>query len=296
MLAIMSAPLSAVGLAAAIVHAIEFSVSILLEDHAIHHGPSGGFPDNHVVLRGIVDTLQRLTSKITNNHQRALGPDKKAAKLSEAAQHLLKLGDETTGLTNLVTDAVLRVRDRVSYGDSRWATTRDALLVVWKEKEITSVKKRFGAVRKELDGTLLLALRQELDHSSEKSLPLFEVDDSRNRHWERWQSDAMDAIHANDWRPKNKKHVEDFSSYVDRLVLSEEKVHFSNEIFANLHFDEQDDRLHNIAAPHERSFKWIFDSRHQKEGSFLEWLGSTNGQNLFWVTGKHCAYVDVNRV
>jgi hypothetical protein len=112
------------------------------------------------------------------------------------------------------------------------------------------------------------------------------VHDSRTHHWERWQNDALDTIQANGWKPKNKKHVEEFSKQVDALILAENKAHFCREVFAHLHFEEQDDRLQSISAPHEGSFDWIFEPRRQKEGGLLRWLGDTSGQNLFWVTGK----------
>jgi hypothetical protein len=68
--------------------------------------------------------------------------------------------------------------------------------------------------------------------------------------------------------------------------LAENKAHFCREIFAHLHFAEQDDRLHSISTPHEGSYDWVFEKRGQKESSLLRWLGDTSGRNVFWMTGK----------
>jgi len=114
---------------------------------------------------------------------------------------------------------------------------------------------------------------------------MISVDDPQTVHREKWLKDALEAIRANDWKSKNKKNVEAFSALTDKLVVAEDEAHFRDQVFKYLHFPEQDDRLHSISKPDENSFDWIFDERRQKEGSFIEWLGGTSGQNVFWMTG-----------
>ena len=104
-------------------------------------------------------------------------------------------------------------------------------------------------------------------------------------HQEAWQHDAVESITTNDWKAKNKKHVEEFSTLVDSLVLADTEARFRELTFANLHFKEQDDRLHSISKPNDESFQWIWNSRQQGKGSFPMWLGDTSGQNVFWMTG-----------
>lgn len=118
----------------------------------------------------------------------------------------------------------------------------------------------------------------------------FSIDGSGAHPRERWQQETLDIIRTNDWKPKNKTHVEEFSEKVNSLILAENEAQFYDDIFANLHFPEQDDRLYSIGAPVKGSFRWMFDARHQKEGSFLDWLGNTSGQNLFWITGEDPSY------
>jgi hypothetical protein len=102
----------------------------------------------------------------------------------------------------------------------------------------------------------------------------------------------MDSIHTNDWKPKNKKHVEEFSKKVDSLITVENEAHFRLEVFAKLHFPTMEDRSHSIPAAHDGTFEWMFDSPpscedgKQPPSVFLDWLGDKGGQNLFWVTGK----------
>lgn len=138
---------------------------------------------------------------------------------------------------------------------------------------------------------ILTCDRQSLDQPNEKGLPLFSVEDTRTQHWGRWQDRAIESVNVNGWTPKNKQHVEEFSRLVDAFIISENEAHFRNEMFANLHFDEQDDRLHSINAPHENTFQWILEPRYQKDSKLLEWLGATGGQNLFWLTGKNSSQI-----
>lgn len=111
------------------------------------------------------------------------------------------------------------------------------------------------------------------------------LEDTQVYHQEAWQHEAIDSIRANDWKAKNKKHLDEFSKTVDSLVLAETEARFRVLTFANLHFKEQDDRLHSISKPNEESFQWIWNSRQQGKGSFPMWLGDTSGQNVFWMTG-----------
>jgi hypothetical protein len=132
----------------------------------------------------------------------------------------------------------------------------------------------------------LTRCRQPVNQPHEMDLSIFRVEDFRAPHLGRWQTAAIDAINANGWQPNKKQHVEEFSKLIDSLVVAENETYFCNEMFAILHFAEQDDRLHSISAPHGDSCSWIFDERTQKETGLLEWLGSNDGQNVFWLTGE----------
>jgi hypothetical protein len=116
------------------------------------------------------------------------------------------------------------------------------------------------------------------------------LEDTQAFHQQSWQHEAVEAIRTNDWKAKNKKHLEDFSKLVDNLVLADTEARFRDLIFANLHFPEQDDRLYSISKPSEDSFQWIWNSQQQGKGSFPVWLGDTSGQNVFWLTGTRCSH------
>lgn len=131
----------------------------------------------------------------------------------------------------------------------------------------------------------LTRCRQYLDQSAETGLPVFSEEGSRV-YWEMWQNESLDMVHANEWKSKNKKHVEEFSKQVDRLISAANESYFCEQIFERLGFEELDHRLHSIPAPHQGTLEWVFDDRQTDEGGVLEWLGNQRGENLFWITGR----------
>lgn len=152
-------PLPAVGLASSIVQIVDFSVKICQKDQKIYQPTEGDSVENHALLQHVADNLFRLSLNLDRNDLKKLASDPKRGKLSEPAEHLLKLSDETKELTTTLVDAVIQAQARGSYGDPKWNTIRDALSTVWKKKEITGTKKKLKNVRKEVDTVLLVALR-----------------------------------------------------------------------------------------------------------------------------------------
>jgi len=155
-------PIPAVGLASAILQILDFAIKCLRKDNAIFQ-PSDpeATPavENAQVLQRIIDNLYRLTDAIDNAELKKLHDGSKG-KLSEPAQNLLKLSEETKELTNPLVDALIATQAKGSFGDPRWGTAREALCNgVWKERDVKGLKKKLRAVRREVDIALLLALR-----------------------------------------------------------------------------------------------------------------------------------------
>jgi hypothetical protein len=152
-------PLPAVGLASAIVQIIDFSVKCTRKDHKVYQPTEGNFVENYAILQDVASNLFRLSLNLDQNDLKKLASDPKRGKLSEPAEELLKLSDQTKELTTTLVDAVLQAQARGSFGDPKWQTVREALSTVWKKKEITGLKKKLRNVRKDVDTVLLVALR-----------------------------------------------------------------------------------------------------------------------------------------
>ena len=155
-------PIPALGLASANIQILDFAIKCLQKQNQIYQ-PSGSestpVVENAQVLQKIVNNLYRLTDAIDNSELKRLS-DASQSKLSEPAQQLLKISEETKELTGPLIDALIVTQAKGSFGDPRWGTAREALCNgVWKERDVTGLKKKLRAVRKEVDVTLLLALR-----------------------------------------------------------------------------------------------------------------------------------------
>ncbi|KAH6000885.1 hypothetical protein HBI82_160660 [Parastagonospora nodorum] len=289
-------PIPAVGLSSALVQIIDFSINTLRKDHNIYQPEDASTTpvENALILQNIINNLYRLTDAVDQSELKKLQADKaekrKSTKLSDAAQQLLKHSEDVKLLVEGLRDALISAQARGTPEDPTWQTARDALMAgPWKKKDVTSTKKKLRALRREIDTSLLLALRQYLDQSMETGLPVFAKDgsDVPLTHWEKWQNDALDAIHANDWKPSKKKNVDEFAKIVDLLVTVEKEDYFCEGVFGKLRFGEAEERMCAVEGPAEGSMRWVFeDERMGDEGGLLEWFGNVRGENLFWIRGK----------
>src|SRR5690242_3598747 len=93
-------PIPAVGLASALVQIIDFSINVLRKDHLIYQpSDTSTIPvENATILQAIINNLYRLTDLVGYSELRKLqnekSEQKKNAKLSEAAQQLLKQSEQ----------------------------------------------------------------------------------------------------------------------------------------------------------------------------------------------------------
>jgi hypothetical protein len=314
--------LPAVSLASSLIQVTDFSIKITRKDHKVFQpiGSDTSIVENHTLLQDVANHLNRLLLKLDINDLKKLSADpKRKGKLSEPAEQLLKISAEAKELGRTLVDSVLRAQAQGSYGDPKWGTVREALMTVLKKKEVTAIKKKFKTIRKEVEANLMINLRlvcfqclhsnfrlglvinwpnrQYLDQSAETGLPVFTEEGNHIHHVEKWQNDAMDAIHTKDWKPKSKKDMEEFSKQVDKLIQAENEAIFCGDVFEMLHFPVLDDRLQSITPAQQGTFEWIYENgpsadlwaANPQQSSLTDWLGSTNGHNLFWLTGKHPA-------
>ncbi|KAF1943450.1 hypothetical protein EJ02DRAFT_510967 [Clathrospora elynae] len=294
----MTKPIPAVGLASALIQTIAFSIQTLRKDHPIAQPTDPSTPpvESAAFLQDIIHNLFRLTDLIETSELKTLHDEKSgraAKKLSEPAQQLLKHAEVLVKeLTNPLILALIAAQENGKSGDGQWGSAREALMLsgggVWKKGDVTGAKKKFRALRKDVDTSLLLAMGQYLDQSAETGLPVFSSEENGVgvRHWERWQNEALDLIHAHKWKSSKKKNVEEFSKVVDKLVVAEQETVFLETVFKRLWFEELDERVNSIPNPADGGFEFVFGDSARQVGGLLEWFGSRRGEGVFWITGK----------
>ncbi|KAL6709776.1 hypothetical protein ACN47E_001205 [Coniothyrium glycines] len=292
----MVKPIPAVVLGSALVQTLDFCINTLRKDNPIHHSSSAPV-ENAVLLQDIINNIHRLIDLTNHSELKRLHDeartDKKAKKLSEPAQQLLKLADQTKELAQPLINVLRTTQAKGTFNDPRWETARQAIITAsgdWKNSDVKSSKKKFRALRRDTDSSLLLALRQYLDQSKETGIEI-EILDERNGqemagYLGRWQSSALDAVQRHDWKSGKKKHVDEFGLLVDGLVEMERQEYFVQSMFKGLWFEELDERVNSVARPMEGTLEWLIGEKQAQAGGLLEWLGNVRGEGVFWVTGK----------
>lgn len=298
----MPQALPAVGLASCALQLVEFATKILLPDHEIYQPKTGPSVKGRQLVRVVTHELYRLTEQVDGRKQRSSRGEKKNGKLEDAFQNMLKLSEAIQAEVAELIDAFVQVQAKCEDEEPTWTTLREALSSSRSKGRFLPPKSKLQLLKEDVEKELLRALRcvevgstnlvcictnscrAYIDQSPDKGPTVASLDANYSIHLEVWQHDAIAAINKNSWKAKNKKHVEEFSKYVNDLILIENESYFRERTFASLHFAEQDDRLHSISKPNEDSFKWIFNPK-QQAGGFVDWLGETNGQNVFWMTG-----------
>lgn len=291
----MVKPIPAVGLASALVQTIDFSINTLRKDHAIYQPTHPSTPpvENAACLQTIIHNLYTHIDAIDLSELKSLHtstPDKKPKKLSEPAQQLLKLADQTKDLAATLITALSAAQAKGTYADPRWSTARAALLKsVWKKGDVTGAKKKFRSLRRDVDTALLAAMKGFLEQSAETGLPVLSANATGERssvgHVERWQNEALDAVHGKGWKVGKKKDMEEWAGVVDRLVGGEKEERFFEGVMGLLGWEESEERVNGVVGPDGGAYEWVFGESGRVVGGLLEWFGSARGEGVFWVTG-----------
>lgn len=153
----MSQLVPAIPLALSVVQTIDFADKLLSQNHPIHYSDTGANPGSFAVLNNVSNNLYRLNARIVDAISSRSSSDRKSTKVNEAA--LLRHAHQTKEVTSTLTDVVLQAQAKLNYSEPNWATVKDALATVMKEKEITVMRKSLAAIRTEIDVIMLLALR-----------------------------------------------------------------------------------------------------------------------------------------
>jgi hypothetical protein len=146
-----------VGLASAIIQALDFADKVLSPHHTIlDQGAAKGAssPGNHAVLQNVANNLYRLITGIPK-------ADKKAGKIGgNALSSLLNQGESARIWIGYMIDYVLQAQAKLNYGEQpNFSTVREALITVKKDKDLVNLKDFLKTLRNQVDTSLLATLR-----------------------------------------------------------------------------------------------------------------------------------------
>ncbi|KAL2872593.1 uncharacterized protein BJX67DRAFT_376398 [Aspergillus lucknowensis] len=263
------AELASLGLACSIIQLVDFGSKLFSKARKIANSPhSVGDQENELVT--IAKDLKALVHNLEQDPARD-------STLNELRRACCGVADE---LIRIIED--LKARHPEPGG--RWASFKQAVSLVRKEKEIQDLEMRLQKLQAQISTHLITTL------SSQQSSTMVYI----NRLIERTTRLEMNTANTiNTLRLEIldalKRRPEDDSSLPlttvgDKLAdlsRSGSSLEKQQKILQSLTFDAIDWRYSNIKKEHEETFQWIFED---PETEFMEWLKSRNG--IYWIEGK----------
>ncbi|KAI4640944.1 uncharacterized protein J4E79_011783 [Alternaria viburni] len=287
-------PLAALGIAGNIIQIVDFASSLVSRSHELYQSADGKLAD-HTVLHSAAQTLLGLCDEL-----RLLAPEselprgpaaaafvskpagsKEPPKLSAADARLVQLMKDCEAAANKLRAALNKASG--SSRNNAWKSVYQALKSIHSDQEITKLASQLEGIRKQVDSTVLVSIRQRVDAVVAKPASAKFPSNLRGFQIERDQRDKklLEAVYANNWTGTNAQDVEEFSRHLRSNTSKSQKEQFCDLLLPRLYFQHMVNRSESISEAHKETFEWLFDPRY----SFSTWLQEKD-EGLYWITGK----------
>ncbi|KAI0474814.1 hypothetical protein F4859DRAFT_514659 [Xylaria cf. heliscus] len=293
-------PASAFGIAVNAIALVDFVGKLVTKGYKIYHEANAAFGGT-TALRAIAQNLQQLTAEAaleSTSHQRhppaRVGSFPWLQKKSDAENQLESLNRESQQVSQKLLEAIERLMSMSR--TTKWDTFVQALLCIWKESEIQEIREEAERIRKQLDTTLLVCLRQQMGRlmqdrerttkdydakNMKKDLQVFMAD------CKAWQVQLLEEFCQDPTTNSRGEGVDVFSDRLKGHIGKEGMGAFINLILRRLSFDELSFRQDEVCSAHRKTFEWLYADAHEATAvDFKTWLQADDTNNLFWVTGK----------
>jgi len=272
-------PLAALGVAAAVVQFVSFATQLIEGAHAIHHSISGQIAEN--------EQLEFVITEMRNQSGRLVS-SKPLCDQSNDEKAVGRLTTQCATLSNAILDILERVRAKNP--KSKWSSAKAALKGAWGASEKEELQQQLDSCRSQLNLQLTALMGSETKERLDRLIKTGEVN-----------SDDIASLRRNVALLKQGvevKHISDEAMDQLRklLMLSDQALSAvaQHRILAGLRFQLMNERFHDVAEAHNRTFEWIFDADHQitsddvpqgkLQMSFPRWL--EHGSGVFHIAGK----------
>ena len=135
-------PLSALGVAAAVVQFLDFSSGLISGTYKIYKAEDGDAPTNQT-LRKVATDLKDISDQLNQKGDSQSGPE-------QLCRECLDVADELTS----VLDRLMKQEKQ-----SIWSSFRLALRAVWSQDKLESLQKRLDNLRQQMSMHFLLSMR-----------------------------------------------------------------------------------------------------------------------------------------
>ncbi|RYO88064.1 hypothetical protein DL766_007115 [Monosporascus sp. MC13-8B] len=294
-------PITAFSLAANVCQFVEFTVKVVSKGNKLHSSPNDllvEHADLYATSRNVIDLNNRLVAS-AKEHSQHVGS--LATEFDDEIERACKA-------MNHVASDLLKVLDdlRMPSHKGRWRSMRQAVKAMIGKSAVDKMKNELTVQRRRLETALLSSLWAKLDlflsteggkQGKEYVVPfppetrkstvrlLF---DSSEAEPPPWQTNLVNKVLQNFWKPEEKGHVAMFSEEISSTVECQCRRQRQDQIIRQIHFEDMSDREYRIPAAHQDTFHWIFagpNERHARRWClFAPWLQSA--EKLYWITGK----------
>ncbi|KAH4843293.1 hypothetical protein HBI25_223290 [Parastagonospora nodorum] len=275
-------PLSALSIASAVIQIVDFSSKVIARTREVYQSADGSIEEITLIedaTANLDDLMKDLMSKTEIEAFTRGAFDRKTPD-----QQLIQLAEDSNTLANELNQTLKACRVKKD-GSQRGALSQ-GLRSVLEQKSLTTLKQKLDELRKQIDTTLLITIRQGMTNGSvRKKPPPNETAEFTDR-----KVTFLAAVRDHDWQPTTQH---DLAAFSDRLISSIDmdiEERFLNAILGRLYFADMSDRHSSIPQAHRETFQWIYKSRVHKDStnwdSFANWLSASDDKNVYWVTGK----------
>lgn len=294
-------PLTALGLAAAVVQFVGFASHLVSKTKDIQESVTGQ-SEQAATLETVYTQLQDLSSRLELSSRR----DPKL-ELVEGSTDLVKHVFAINDLSRICEGDCQRLLDIVRklkvVGDSsrRWQSFRVALKTFWKGNEITDLEQRLHNTQTTL--TLhVCSLTSYWHHNFDRHLRELRNESQRLNAQQSGRLDRIARILGelservavsrsspmpNLFSSSDIAGLEDEMAQLSLFKAAAAKEHL---ILKSLSFNSRPIRYSSIPEAHNRTFEWVFEGHQSRSkgdtatGGLLTWL--REGDGFFWVSGK----------
>jgi hypothetical protein len=238
-------PLTALGLASNIIQLISFTSDLIGKGREIYRSVEGATIEN-VELETITKSFQDLTTRFPSQLKEddLSGTDKQLRELCEAC--------------NAISVELIQVIQGLKYAGEgvKWKSFRQALKSVWKEDAIDGLSRRLERYRSQLDTTLLISLREELQSQDKVISKSWRgIDDPDMKPWQR---ELVEAVRQNHWESTRRQDMATFSLKMSTYTKEQREQLLKTHFLEQLRFTDMGDRYERIENAHRDTFNWIF--------------------------------------
>lgn len=248
-------PLTALGLASNIIQLISFTSDLVSKGREIYKSADGSLVA-HLELETIAKSLQDLSTDLPTRLKRKNS-------LTKTEKQLRDLCEGCNEVSIELIEAIHRLKAAGNH--KKWNSFRQALNSVWNDDKIDILSKRLENYRSQLDTTLLVSLREQIQADGKSLLQPWGKSSQKEMGAKPWHAELIELLQQNNWQSKSQQDIAAFSLKLSAYTKEETERLIQGHILEQLRFTNMGDRYERIKEAHAWTFNWIF-----QEGSVVD--------------------------